>query len=424
MSHSEKIPKTQLTGWITERRLRAHAVILALCLWGVCAVDFATPGFFDRARNIKFQDFLQFPIAARLILEGRAQDLYNDQVLADHIRAIVGHDTHVFLRYFYGPQVALPFVPLARLPFLAEAVIWVALSLLMYFVCIHLLWKSCPALRRHRRLVAICATAYPPLFHFFVRGQISVPILVGFTLALIAFQKDRPWLGGIALGFLVFKPQFLVAMPLVLLLARSWKAFFGLVISAAVQLAFALLYFGSGVMRSYLATLLHSAGQPATTELLLSPIQMHSLRSFFVLLIPWPPAVFLAYLVSAIAVIALATAIWKSSSPLAIRFSALILAAVLVNPHIYIYDLLALAPALLLLADFAVENFHDPSVARLGPLLYLAFLLPLFGPLAKWTHLQLSVPIFAALLWLLFRISRQATKTPGHELASTESVVV
>lgn len=410
--------------WITARRLRAHAIILAICFWGVCAVDFATPGLFDRAGNIKFQDFLQFPISARLVAQRRAQDLYNDQALNDHIRAITGRDTHVFLRYFYGPQVAFAFIPLARLSFLAQAAIWIVLSLVMYFACIHLLWKACPALRAHRRLVAICTIAYPPLFHFFVRGQISAPILLCFTFGFLAFQKDRPWLAGIALGFLAFKPQFLVVIPLVFLLARSWKAFFGLVISAAAQLTFALLYFGPAVMRSYFSTLLHSAGRPATAELSLSPIQMHSLRSFWVLLIPWPTPVLIAYIISAIAVVALATSIWKSPSKLPIRFSALILAAVLINPHLYIYDLLALAPALLLLTDFAMEYPHDPSTALLGPLLYLAFLLPLFGPLARWTHLQLSVPVFAVLLWLLWRLSRTPHETPGHKLASTESVVV
>ena len=424
MTTSAEKSQPAWTRWITARRLRAHAIILAICLWGVCAVDFATPGLFDRAGNIKFQDFLQFPISARLIAQHRAQDLYNDQVLNDHIKAIAGRDTHVFLRYFYGPQVALAFLPLVQLSFLTQALIWMALSLLMYFACIHLLWKSCPALRSHRPLVAICALAYPPLFHFLVRGQISALILLCFTLAYLAFEKDRPWLAGIALGFLAFKPQFLLAVPLVLLLARSWKAFLGLAISATTQLSFALLYFGSGVMRSYVVTLLHSASRPATTELTLSPIQMHSLRSFFVLLLPWPKVVLIAYLIASIAVIALATSIWKSSSRLAIRFSALILAAVLVNPHIYIYDLLALAPALLLLANYAVDNFDKPSIALLGPLLYLAFLLPLFGPLARWTHLQLSVPVFAALLWLLWRISRNQHETPGHKLASTESLVV
>jgi hypothetical protein len=39
-------------------------------------------------------------------------------------------------------------------------------------------------------------------------------------------------------------------------------------------------------------------------------------------------------------------------------------------------------------------------------LLYLAFILPLFGPLSSWTHLQLSVIAFAAILWTLSKVPR------------------
>jgi len=406
---------------LTQSRIRAHAIILAVCLWGVCAVDYATPGIFDRAGTIKFQDFIQFPIAARLIAQGRASELYNDRVLADGIRAIVGRDTTVHLQYFYGPQVALPFIPLGRFSFLVQAGIWVMLSLLMYFACVYLLWKACPALRPYRALVALCAIAYPPLFHFFVRGQVSAVVLVCFTAACLAFLARREWLAGIALGLLVFKPQFLVAVPLVLLLAQAWKAFAGLALSAGAQLAFAFLYFGPPVMRAYISVLLHSAGRPSTTELLYSPIQMHSLRTFWELLISWPLGVGILYALSSIVVVGMAAAVWKSSAPRPLRFSALILASVLVNPHIYVYDLLVLVPVFLLLADRALEHgAQHPSPAVLRVLLYLAFVLPLLGPLSRWTHLQLSVPVFTALLCLLWQKSR----TPSHKFASNESGVV
>ncbi|MGC1649692.1 MAG: glycosyltransferase family 87 protein, partial [Candidatus Sulfotelmatobacter sp.] len=358
---------------------------------------------------------------ARLIAQGRASELYNDRVLADGIRAIVGRDTTVQLQYFYGPQVALPFIPLGRFSFLVQAGIWVMLSLLMYFACVHLLWKACPALRPYRARVALCAIAYPPLFHFFVRGQVSAVVLVCFTAACLAFLARREWLAGIALGLLVFKPQFLVAVPLVLLLAQAWKAFAGLALSASAQLAFAFLYFGPPVMRAYISVLLHSAGRPSTTELLYSPIQMHSLRTFWELLISWPLGVGILYALSSIVVVGMAAAVWKSSAPRALRFSALILASVLVNPHIYVYDLLALVPVFLLLADWALEHgAQHPSPAVLRVLLYLAFVLPLLGPLSRWTHLQLSVPVFTALLCLLWQKSR----TPSHKFASNESGVV
>ena len=394
---------------LTRRRIRVHATVLAVCLWGVCAVDYATPGVFDRAGNIKFQDFIQFSISGRLIAQGRSNELYSDQVLAEGVREIAGN-TRVRLQYFYGPQVALAFVPFGRISFLTQASLWMAGSLLIYFGCVYVLWISCPAQRSYPGLAALCAVAYPSLFHFFVRGQLSAIVLLCFTGAYVAFLFQRDWLAGIALGCLIFKPQFLVAIPLLLLLAHAWKAFAGLVASAGLQLAFTFLYFGPAVMRSYGSMLLHSASRPGSTELSLSPIQMHSLRSFWELLIPLPSGVWVLYALSSLAVIGIAVAVWRSSSPLGLRFSALVLAAVLVNPHIYIYDLLALVPALIFLADWALNNPQHPSTPVLRLLLYLAFLLPLFGPLARWTHVQLSVVVFLAILWVLYSAESRTGK--------------
>ncbi len=404
--------------WLTPNRIRAQAIVLALCLWGVCAVDFATPGLFDRAGNIKFQDFLQFYISARLINQGRSQ-LFDQLVANQEMRAIVRESTRVQLPTVYGPQVGLLFTPLARLSFPAAARIWIALSVLVVAACLYLLWRSCNALRSHARDVAICAVGFPSLFHFFVRGQISALLLLCFSAAFLAFRADHDWLAGIALGCLVFKPQFLVAIPLVLLLAQAWKPLAGLAISAAGQLALTTIYFGTAVMRAYFDTMLHISRWVGLSEIGPAHIQMHSLRSFFALLIPWRDVSLALYLVSSIAVIAMAAAVWKSSAALAVRFSALILAAVLVNPHLFIYDLLVLAPVFLLLVDWMLRS--QPSAApMLRVLLCLSYMLPLLGPLSRWTHLQLSVLAFAGLLWLLWRDS----KIPILKFASNQPAVV
>lgn len=408
----------RISGWLTLRRIRAHALILAVCLWGVCAFDYSTPGLFDRAGNVKFQDFLQFPIEARLIAGGRTNDLYNDQVLAEGIRQIVG-TRNVELHYYYGPQVALAFAPLARLSFLSAASIWMALSLIIYFTCVYLIAKSCGQLCGHMKLIGLCAVAYPPLFHFFVRGHLSALSVLFVTLSYFALRRKHEWWAGVALGCLAFKPQFLVAIPVILLIAGAWRMLTGLVLSAAAQLAFAYAYFGNAVMQSYVAMLVRSARNPASTELRLSAIQMHSLHSFWELLIPWPRGVTTAYVLCSLIVMLMASRIWKSSNSLSIRFSALIVTDILVNPHIYIYDLLALAPVFLLLANWSVENAENRETPELRLLLYLAFVLPLFGPAARWTHLQVSVLVFAALLWVIHRIA-----TADHKLALPESAVV
>jgi alpha-1,2-mannosyltransferase len=401
--------------WLTPRRLRAQATVLALCLCGVCALDFSTPGFFDCEGNIKFQDFLPFYVSARLIAQDRAGELYSQQVTAEEINKIIHGAAHVRLPNLYGPQVGLVFVPLARLPFLTAAWVWVTLSMLVFIGCIYVVWRSCPKLRSYPGMAAISAFAFPPLFHFFVRGQISVLVLACFTAAFLAMRANRCWLAGIAMGCLVFKPQFLIAIPLVLLLAQAWKALAGAVISASAQMAFAWRYFGSAVMRAYFDTLWHISRWIGTAEPGVAHVQMHSLRSFWSLLIPWPEVALALYILSSIVAVVIAAAVWRSTSPLQLRFSALTLAAVLTNPHLFVYDLLVLAPVLLLLADWALANQQHHCLAAIRLLLYLAFVLPLLDWLLPWTHLRPSVPVLAALLWILWRHSARANRNPGSQ---------
>jgi hypothetical protein len=401
--------------------------MLAIGLWGACAVDFSMPGLIDRAGNLKFQDFLPLYVSAQFVAQGRVDALYNQQAAVAEMKSIIAlsnpqRSMLSRLPNLYGPQVALLFVPLARLSFAASARVWAALSLILFAVCVYAIWKTRPTLRPHPAMVALAALAFPPLFHFFVRGQNSALVLTCFTAAFLAFQSKRPWLAGIALGFLVFKPQFLVAIPLVLLLSGAWREFIGLLASAAAQLAFAWISFGSAVMRAYAYTLFHFPRWIETAEPGIAHMQMHSLRSFWALLIPWPQAALVLYILCSLVVIQWAASIWKSPATLALRFSALTLAAVLVNPHLFVYDLLVLAPAFLLLADWTIAHPHHPASTAIHPLLYFAFVLPLLGPLAQWTHLQLSVPVFVALLWTIRR--RTQSEASGHILATSESAVV
>ena len=400
---------------LSTKRIRAQAIILALCLWGVCIFDFGTPGLIDRAGNIKFQDFLPVYNSARLIAQHRAAELYDSNVQADELHAIIGEPTRVQIPNVYGPQVGLLFVPLAHFSFPIAAGIWVALSLLLYFACIYVAWSSCPELHPYAGLVAIVSLAYPPLFHFFVRGQISVLLLACFTAALLAMRAGRPWLAGLALGILVIKPQFLVAIPLILLLGGGGRIFAGLLVSAATQLVLARLYFGAVVMQSYVSLLTHPWRWINSAELSLAPIQMHSLRAFWSLLVPSASVVFALYVLSSVVVLIMASHTWRSPAPLAFRFSALTFAAILVNPHLFIYDLLVLAPAFLLLTNWILGNAQSVVSAPLKILLYMAFVLPLLGPLSSWTHLQLSVVAFAALVWVLGRATRQlaSAESPG-----------
>ncbi|MFZ2083839.1 MAG: hypothetical protein WAU92_05050, partial [Candidatus Sulfotelmatobacter sp.] len=165
-------------------------------------------------------------------------------------------------------------------------------------------------------------------------------------------------------------------------------------------------YYGPGPLREWLRVLLNV---PRVLPLLEPRLyQTHSLRTFWTMLLPWPSASFAAYVISALLVSALAVACWRSRVPFSLRYSALLLATVLLAPHLTVYDLVILAPAFLLLSDWIVTQPDHPANPYLKLLLYLAFVLPLLGPFARWTHVQLSVPVMAALLYGIWKLGKKS----------------
>jgi hypothetical protein len=85
----------------------------------------------------------------------------------------------------------------------------------------------------------------------------------------------------------------------------------------------------------------------------------------------------------------LAAELWHPSVPPAIRCAALVLAAVLVAPHLGEYDLVVVAPAFLVTAN-AVEPSPGFGRRRTRAILYVAHVAPLIGPLTSVTRVQLS----------------------------------
>ena len=401
-------PMTPATAasFLTSRRLRAHGLILALCLWSVYIWNMATPGLFDRARNFKGTDFLHFYTLGSLALAHRGADLYNitaqSELAAQRIPAAAG------IRYLplYPPQVSILFAPFARLSYPCALILWLAISTLIYGLCCYSVWRACPNLRHHKLTIVILALAFPAFWHLIAWGQTSALALACFTLAFFALRAQREFLTGLALGCLVFKPQLALAAALVFLITLRWRIIVGALLSAAAQLIAAWLYYGAGPLRQWIRTLLDAPRRLPLLEPRL--YQTHSLRAFWTMLIPWPSPSLALYVISALLVCALTVACYRSRLSLSLRYSALLLATVLLAPHLTVYDLVILAPSFLLLSDWIVTHPGRHATPYLKLLLYLAFVLPLLGPLARWTHLQLSVPVMAALLYGIWNLGRKS----------------
>jgi len=389
--------------WLTAKRIRVHGLLLAVCLWTIYSVDMSAPGLIDRNGLVKGTDFLHFYTLGNLALHGRGDLLYDMRVQAELTHEFVARAPNSVYVSLYGPQMSLFFAPFARLSYGWALTAWLALNLLIYAFCCYAVWKNCPNLRGHPWTVLVLAIAFPGLFHLLAWGQTSGLALACLTLAFLALTNDRPLLAGLAIGTLIFKPQLGLAAAVVFLLTRQWKIVAGAVMSASAQLAVAWMHYGTEIMRNYWDALTHAKQVLPLLEPRL--YQTHSLRSFWSLLLPWPRVAFVLYLVSAAGVLVVAVRVWRCGPPLGLRFSTLLLATVLVSPHLTVYDLVILAPAFLLFGDWSLPHREEQAASQIQQLLYFCYPLFLIGPLARITHVQLSVVAMAGLLWLCWRIA-------------------
>jgi alpha-1,2-mannosyltransferase len=400
--------ETQYAGWLTPRRLRAHGLILGIVLWSIYLWTLTTPGLRDRNGNLKGTDFLHFYTLGLIARQHRGPELYDMKIQSELAAAHVPQAAGIHYLPLYPPQTSIVFAPFTHLSYAHALAFWWLISALLYFLCCYGFWRACPNLRAHGVTVAILAAAFPGFFHLIAWGQSSAIALACFAGAYLCLCTKREFMAGILLGCLAFKPQLAVASAVVLLAAGAGKIFVGATVSGMVQFLGGILYYGSQAFREWLWMI----GNWRSELPFLEPkvYQTHCLRTFWSMLIPLPGVAAALYAVTAVLALAMTIILWhRPNTALTVRFSALLFATVLAAPHLTVYDLVILAPAFLLLSDWLISPPRKRVSAQISAALYCVYMFPLVGPLARWTHLQLSVIAMAAVLFLLWRQSRSSS---------------
>ncbi|MGC1371934.1 MAG: glycosyltransferase family 87 protein, partial [Candidatus Sulfotelmatobacter sp.] len=207
--------------WITARRVRAHGLILALCLCSVYVWNMSSPGLRDRVGNLKGADFLHLYTLGSLALVHDGANLYNLSAQAEIAAKRVPAAAGITYLPLYPPQLSILFAPFAKLSYAWALVEWLALSSLIYFFCCYAFWRACPKVRNQKITSLILAFAFPAFWHLIAWGQTSALALACFTAAFFALRAKREFLAGLAFGCLIFKPQLAVGAAIVFIFAFS-----------------------------------------------------------------------------------------------------------------------------------------------------------------------------------------------------------
>jgi alpha-1,2-mannosyltransferase len=232
--------------WLTRERIIAGGqalllieltILVMLALWQHGVIT-------DQVSRTS-SDFVSFYAAGKLALAGTPALAYDQAAhfLTEQRFTVEGSPYQFF---FYPPVFMLLFAPLALLPYYVAFYVFEIATLGAFLLTMRRI------VREPGWLWAGPVLAFPAIFWTLGLGQnafLTAALFGGFTLSI----DRRPWLAGMLLGLLCYKPHFGLLAPVALMCGGHWRAFLaaGATVAGLVLLSVAL--FGAETWQAYLS---------------------------------------------------------------------------------------------------------------------------------------------------------------------------
>src|SRR6185369_1312226 len=214
-------------GWLG--RMAPRVVIAGLVAGWALAV---ASGFGDEKAPAAWGgDYPAFHMAGKIALDGRLAELYDFDVQESYEQ---GMPRDGLLPFLYPPFVAAFYAPLAMLPYRAAYALFTLIAFASIAASLVLLRPLSATIRRDPWLAGALVLAFYPMFRAVLGGQntaLTLLILCGMWRLL---HDGRDVAAGLLLGVLAYKPQLLVPVAGVVLLAGRFRVATGAAASAVV----------------------------------------------------------------------------------------------------------------------------------------------------------------------------------------------
>jgi hypothetical protein len=313
----------------------------------------------------------------------------------------------------YPPFYYLLVSPLSLLPIHTAALIWLALMIASFVGAMLLLSAHYPA-RTILPWALLGGLLFPPLFEGLTMCQKSPLHLLLFTATFVLLDRRQSFWAGVVFALTSFKPQLSLVIGVAMLCKRDWRFVAGGLLATTVLVGLCFLV-GPEVSAQYfrLGIRLLSGDY---TEMPNYPVaELHSWNGFFKLLLPEPTASMLTWIARGLTIAILVRWLWGPLAPgqpvFALQYSGLVLATILLSPHLFTYDLsLLLLPIALLVIHGTdpASSLSDRSRVLLGFAGILYVVAAFSNRLAASIPVQISVLVMFGLLigltWVAWRI--------------------
>jgi alpha-1,2-mannosyltransferase len=395
--------------WLTASRARGYSLILlAICALAAAGWIASSDGLIDRNGKPLGTDFSNVYAAGALSWQGRAAEAYEPARQHAAEKAVFDGREVPFYGWHYPPFFFAVAVVVAAFPYAWGLAIWLAASLAAYLAVIRAILA--------RRETLLIAAAFPAVFVNIGHGQngFLTAALLGGALHLL---DRRPWLAGLLIGVLAYKPQFGVLIPIALLAGGRWNAIAAALATVAALLAVSFVTLGGGVWHAFA----DSMNFTQTVVLEQGSTGWEKIQSVFSAVRMWGAGVHTAYAVQTALALMLAASLawlWQSDAAFELKASALATGSLLATPYVLDYDLVVLAVAIVFFARHGLRRgFRDYEIS----LLAAAWIVPLLSRgIAGVTGIPLGLLVLLAFYAFTLRHAvrdRAGAPVDAHQIA-------
>jgi alpha-1,2-mannosyltransferase len=344
--------------WLTAARARGYSLILlsiaVIAMTGWIALS---DGLIDRNGKPVGTDFSNVYAAGELTWQGKPADAYDPSLQHAAEKATFGGREVPFFGWHYPPFFFVIAFLVAAVPYAFGLALWLAASLASYLVTIRAILPRAETL--------LIAAAFPAVFVNAGHGQngFLTAALLGGALQLL---DRRPWLAGVLIGLLAYKPQFGVLIPIALLASQRWSSIVAAVATIAALIAISFATLGGGVWHAFVDSMTFTQ----TVVLEQGGTGWEKIQSIFSAARNWGADIRTAYAIqTALAVTLAATLAWLRHCVAAfeLKASALATASLLATPYVLDYDLVVLAVAIAFFVRHGLaRGFRDYEISLLA----------------------------------------------------------
>jgi Glycosyltransferase family 87 len=372
--------------WLTAARARGYSLILL----GICAIAILgwiamSDGLIDRNGKPLGTDFSNVYAAGRLTWQGRPSQAYEPALQHAAEKAVFDGRDVPFYGWHYPPFFFAVAVIVAAVPYGWGLALWLAASFAAYLAAIRAILP--------RPETLLTAAAFPAVFVNIGHGQngfLTAALLGG----ALHWLDRRPWLAGILIGCLAYKPQFGVLIPLALVAGGRWRTIAAAAATVAVLIAVSFVTLGGEVWHAFANSMTFTQ----TVVLEQGDTGWEKIQSAFSAARMWGAGIGVAYSVQIALALMLAASLaglWHGDAAFELKASALATASLLATPYVLDYDLVVLAVAIAFLVRHGLRRgFRDFEIS----LLAAAWIVPLLSrAVAGSTGIPLGLLVMLAL---------------------------